>query len=48
MGARLAKAARRRNEPSSGLVRLTLVAGVPAIILVAYIAYAFVVALVRL
>src|SRR5438034_6475967 len=44
-GATLVAAARERNEPFSALVRATLVAGIPGILLVAYLIYGFVVTL---
>ncbi len=46
VGATLVAAARERNEPSSGLVRATLVAAIPGVLLFAYMVYGFVVALV--
>ena len=46
VGATLVAAARERNEPSSGLVRATLVAAIPGMLLFAYLIYGFVVALV--
>jgi hypothetical protein len=46
VGATLVAAARERNEPSSGLVRATLVAAIPGVLLFAYMVYGFVLALV--
>jgi hypothetical protein len=46
VGATLVAAARERNESFSGLVRATLVAGIPGILLFAYMIYGFVVTLV--
>ena len=43
VGATLVAPARERNEPFSGLVRATIVAGIPGILLVAYMIYGFVV-----
>jgi hypothetical protein len=45
VGATLVAAARERNEPFSGLVRATLVAGIPGMLLFAYMIYGFVVTL---
>ena len=47
VGATLVAAARERNEPSSGLIRATVVAAVPGMLLFVYMAYGLVVALIR-
>jgi hypothetical protein len=44
VGATLVAVARERNEPSSGLIRATVVAAIPGTLLFAYMAYSFVVA----
>ncbi len=44
VGATLVAVARERNEPSSGLVRATLVAAIPGVLLFVYMLYGFLVA----
>jgi hypothetical protein len=43
-GATLVAVARERNEPSSGLIRATVVAAIPGMLLFVYMLYSFVVA----
>jgi hypothetical protein len=46
VGATLLASARERNEPSSGLIRATVVAAIPGMLLFAYMTYSLVAALV--
>ena len=44
VGVTLVAVARERNEPSSGLIRATVVSAIPGMLLFVYMAYGFVVA----